>query len=118
MRKWVYVLDTSDVPPGKAARMFVAGTWLAICNDRGRFVAVDDSCPHEGGSLGRGHVADGCVVCSVHHWPFDLTTGLSDPDLPLVRLRFYPCKVHAGKVYVDPTSPIPPDPNALPPPAE
>jgi len=113
MGEWVYAADAVDVPPGRAARVFVGGVWLAICNDGGRFVAVDDSCPHEGGSLGRGHVADGCVVCSVHHWPFDLTTGLTDPNLPLVRLKFFPCEVREGKVYVDPDNPIPPDINDL-----
>lgn len=108
MGEWVHAVDGNDVPPGKAARVFIGGKWLAICNDRGRYVAVDDACPHEGGSLGRGHVADGCIVCSVHHWPFDLNNGLTDPNLPLVRLKFYPCQVEAGKVYVDPGEAIPP----------
>ncbi|HSW46722.1 MAG TPA: Rieske 2Fe-2S domain-containing protein [Phycisphaerae bacterium] len=108
MTDWQYAVDVCDVPPGKAARVCVGGVRLAICNDAGRFVAVDDSCPHEGGSLGRGHVADGCVVCSVHHWPFDLKTGLTDPKMPMVRLKFHPCRVRDGKVYVDPSHPIPP----------
>ncbi len=108
MGEWIHAIDASDVPPGKAARVLIGGKWLAICNDHGRYVVVDDACPHEGGSLGRGHVADGCIVCSVHHWPFDLNNGLTDPNLPLVRLTFYPCKVEAGKVYVNPTEAIPP----------
>jgi len=108
MVDWRYALEVSDLPAGRAARVCVDGAWLAICNDGGRFVAVDDACPHEGGSLGRGHVADGCVVCSMHHWPFDLKTGLTDPRIPSMRLTFYPCEIREGKVYVDCEHPIPP----------
>jgi nitrite reductase/ring-hydroxylating ferredoxin subunit len=115
---WVYAVDAGDVPAGRAVRICVRGTWLAICNDGGRFVAVDDTCPHEGGPLGRGHLAGGCIVCPVHHWAFDLKTGLSDPDLPMARLKFYPCRVRAGKVYVDPRHPLPPDAKIIPSPPD
>jgi len=113
MTDWAYAVDAGDVPAGRAVRICVRGAWLAVCNDNGRFVAVDDACPHEGGSLGRGHLADGCIVCPVHHWAFDLRTGLADPGLPMTRLKFYPCRVREGKVYVDPRHPLPPAPQSL-----
>ena len=39
------------------------------------FRAVDGACPHEGGPLADGLVADRCVTCPLHGWRFDLRTG-------------------------------------------
>src|SRR5262245_20356420 len=77
------------VKPGRSVPVQVGDHWYAICNDRGTFYACDNLCPHAGGSLGRGDVHDGCVVCPVHHWPWDLRTGLTDPQMAYMRLKRY-----------------------------
>jgi nitrite reductase (NADH) small subunit len=82
---------------------------LAICNDAGAFYACEDVCPHEGSTLARGRVCEGQIVCPVHHWPWDLKSGLTDPSLPHLRLRLYACEVRDGKVYVDVSEPLPPE---------
>jgi len=109
MSEFVYAIDTEDVPAGRSMPARIGDNWYAVCNDGGTFHVTDIECPHEGGPLGRGEVRDGCVICPVHHWPWDLGTGLSDTNLPHLRLKTYPCEVRDGKLYADVSAPIPPD---------
>jgi len=109
MGGWIDVLDVAELPPGAVQAVQAGGRWLAVCNDDGMFYAVDHACPHAGGPLGKGVLADGGLVCPVHHWPFDLKTGLSDPNFSAVRLIFYACRVESGRLLVDPSRPIPPE---------
>lgn len=41
----------------------------------GEVVAVPDHCPHAGVRLSEGFIEDGHLVCPMHGWAFDLTTG-------------------------------------------
>jgi nitrite reductase/ring-hydroxylating ferredoxin subunit len=109
MGQWIDVLDVTELPPGAVRRVQAGERRLAICNEQGRVYAVDHACPHAGGPLGRGTLTDGRLVCPVHHWAFDLKTGLSDPNLPAVHLTFYACRVEGDRILVDPSRPIPPE---------
>jgi nitrite reductase (NADH) small subunit len=64
-----------DIPPLEGRRVTVAGRRIAVFRLRDGFAAVDASCPHRGGPLSDGLVADGCVTCPLHGWRFDLRTG-------------------------------------------
>jgi nitrite reductase (NADH) small subunit len=66
-----------DVPPFEGRRVTVAGRRIAVFRLRERFAAVDADCPHRGGPLSDGLVAEGCVTCPLHGWRFDLRTGLA-----------------------------------------
>ncbi len=107
MSDFVYAIDVKDVPPGRAVPVMVNDRWFAVCNDRGTFYVTAFNCPHENGPLGKGYVRDGKIICPVHHWPWDLKTGLTDPAMPHLRLRLYPCEVRDGRVYADVSHPIP-----------
>lgn len=110
MTDWRYAIDAAAVPTGQARPARIGEQWYAVCNDGGTFHVVDIACPHAGGPLGYGRVSDGCIVCPVHHWPWNLRTGLSDTNLPHLRLSRYRCEVREGKVYADVSSPIPHEP--------
>ncbi len=94
-------IEAAAVPPGQCRSARVAGRWVAVCNDAGRFFACDNECPHAGGPLGRGEVADGKVVCPVHHWPWDLQTGKTADEWEHMRVRCYAIDVREGVVHVD-----------------
>ena len=53
---------------------------LALFNDDGEFLAVDDACPHQGASLAEGTLHDGRVICPWHSWVFDLRSGRCPRD--------------------------------------
>jgi nitrite reductase/ring-hydroxylating ferredoxin subunit len=63
------------------------------------FAAFSRFCPHSGGDLAAGWVADGKLVCPLHSLPFDCRTGES-PCHSLKGLRQYPCVVQNGRVQV------------------
>ena len=60
--------------------------------DGGQAYAMDNACPHAGGSMSAGWVHDGCAVCPWHAWPFKLDSG-ELRDAPGVKIRTYPVRV-------------------------
>lgn len=110
MSDFRYAIDVAQVPPRRATSFQIDARWFTVCQDNGTWYAFDHHCPHAGGPLGEGEVCDGCIVCPVHGWPFDLKTGLTDPNMPWMRLKFYRCEVREGQVYIDVSAPIPPLP--------
>jgi len=74
--RWVRVASVSDIPPGSGKAVSVDGRWFALFHDpQGGFHATDDSCPHQGASLGEGTYHEGRVICPWHGWVFDVRTG-------------------------------------------
>lgn len=64
-----------DIPFMEGRSVTVAGRRIAVFRTAEGFRAVDAACPHEGGPLSDGIVADSCVTCPLHNWRIDLTTG-------------------------------------------
>lgn len=75
MGQWIEVARTGEVPPGRGRTVTVRGRCIALFNDGGEFLAIDDTCPHEGASLGEGLLHEGRVICPLHSWVFDLRSG-------------------------------------------
>ncbi len=66
----------------------------------GKLYALDNACPHLGGSLGRGTLKDNAVVCPLHHWIFDLSTGKAVSGSADEKVAVYEVKVEAGKIWL------------------
>ncbi|UCD27752.1 MAG: Rieske (2Fe-2S) protein [Planctomycetota bacterium] len=109
MSDFVFAINADEISAGEAVMVKIGDKFYAICNDDGIFYAVDESCPHEGGHLSRGLVQDGCLVCPVHLWAWNLRTGKNSAGRPHLLLNTYPCQFRDGKVYVDVSGPIKPD---------
>ncbi|KAI8503148.1 hypothetical protein Bbelb_189690 [Branchiostoma belcheri] len=66
-----------------------------------KFYALEASCAHAEGPLDQGDIEElnGCytVVCPLHFYEFDLSTGKSESGL---RQQTYEVKQEDGKVYV------------------
>ena len=60
------------------------------------FRALDHACPHAGGPLADGIVADRCVTCPLHGWRFELDTG---------EARNADARVRTYEVTVEPAEP-------------
>jgi nitrite reductase (NADH) small subunit len=65
----------ADVPLLEGRRVTVGGRRVAVFRLPEAFAAIDAHCPHRGGPLSDGLVADRCVTCPLHGWRFDLLTG-------------------------------------------
>jgi nitrite reductase (NADH) small subunit len=71
----VRVCGVEDVPLGEGRAVTVAGHRLAIFRTRAGWYALDAACPHLGGPLADGILADRSVICPLHERRFDLETG-------------------------------------------
>ena len=103
--QWHRIGLASDFKPGSLRGMRVESHRLCIGHgDTGPF-AVEDTCPHAGGSLSEGMVEGREVICPLHAWGFDVTTGIS-PEDPSCKLVVYRTRTREGAVEVQ----IEPDP--------
>ena len=103
---FVRVASVGEVPPGAARRVSVAGRTIALFNLDGRFYALADRCPHEGGVLSLGALEGSRVSCPVHGAVFDLRTGRAveppagETTLP-ADVRIYRTQVNGSEVEVE-----------------
>lgn len=67
--------STADIPPGEGRVLLVGGRRVALFHAREGWYALDDACPHLGGPLSDGILADRSVTCPLHERRFDLATG-------------------------------------------
>ena len=73
---WVHVGLLDDLPIMEGRRTTIDGRRVAVFRLLGGLAAIDATCPHKGGPLQDGLVADGCVTCPLHDQRIDLTTGM------------------------------------------
>ena len=69
----------------------------------GTIYAMDDSCLHQGQSLGSSKLTGNVVTCSGHGWKYDVTTG-SMLVSPGYGVASYPVQVVDGRILVAPES--------------
>lgn len=98
---WVRITEIGNIPQHEGRAVSIGGLEIAIFNLDGRFLTIDNACPHKGGPLCDGMVAGTTVVCPLHGQRFDLLTGMpvlaAQPDC----LVTYPTRVEDGIVLVD-----------------
>jgi NAD(P)H-dependent nitrite reductase small subunit len=98
---WIRITEATNIPPREGRAVRVGGREIAVFNLDGRFLTIDNACPHKGGPLCDGMVAGTTVVCPLHGQRFDLETGMpvlaAQPDC----LATYPTRVEDGIVVVD-----------------
>jgi nitrite reductase (NADH) small subunit len=86
---WHTVSPASSIREGQVLCFTVAGRRLAVGRTARGFFALDDRCPHAGGSLGEGLLDGEAVVCPIHGYAYDVTTGEGLDDGAEVRV--HPC---------------------------
>jgi nitrite reductase (NADH) small subunit len=64
-----------DVPVGEGRAVTILGRRIALFRTRGGWYALDGACPHLGGPLADGIVAERSVICPLHERRFDLMSG-------------------------------------------
>ena len=103
------VAQVAQIPPGSRLIVEIAGRSIGVFNVDGRFYAVRNSCPHQGGQLCLGRTVGLAMAerpgeiryervgeilrCPWHGWEFDLATGRSVFDPTRTRVKSYPVEV-------------------------
>ena len=89
---------------------------VVLIRTKDGFYAMRNSCPHQGGPLGKGtiqgaalpsNVGEYCyekkgdiIYCPWHHWEFDVTNGCSVRDPESVKVKTYAVKVEGDDVVL------------------
>ena len=99
MAEYVEVARLDQLPPGSGSVVTVANKDVALFNVDGTVYAMDNSCLHQGSSLGSSELKGKVVTCRGHGWRYDVTTG-STLHVPGYGVAISPVKVVDGKVMV------------------
>jgi nitrite reductase/ring-hydroxylating ferredoxin subunit len=99
------VCKFSEIGFGEAKPAVVAGHSIAIFNVSGKLFAIENICPHMAAPLDDGNFNGKTVVCRLHFWEIDITTGQSI-DPPGHCVHTYPVKIERGvvKVGIEPSA--------------
>ncbi|NOQ71119.1 MAG: Rieske 2Fe-2S domain-containing protein [Crocinitomix sp.] len=74
---WHKVLDSKkDLPEGRVKTVLADHKGICLTHFEGKFSALDNRCPHQGGPLGEGSIENGMLRCPWHGWDFHPCTGL------------------------------------------
>ncbi len=93
------VCRVGDLAEGEGKTVSAGGKLVAVFLAGGRYLAIDDTCPHMGASLSGGYVEDGVVTCPWHAWRFRLGDG-AWADNPRIKIGCYPVRVEGEEVLV------------------
>ena len=73
---WYKVLDNKeDLPEGRVKTVTAGHKGLCLTHFEGKYSALDNKCPHQGGPLGEGSIENGLLRCPWHGWDFHPCTG-------------------------------------------
>ena len=89
MKRYVRVARKEDLEPGTGMTVDANGTPVALFNVEGVYHAIQNTCPHEDGSLGEGELSHATVACPLHAYEFDVTSGqcLTEPAYSVERFE-------------------------------
>lgn len=73
---WYKVLENKNLlPEGRVQTVTAGHKGICLTHFKGKFSALDNKCPHQGGPLGEGTIENGVLRCPWHGWDFDPCTG-------------------------------------------
>jgi thiamine pyrophosphate-dependent acetolactate synthase large subunit-like protein/nitrite reductase/ring-hydroxylating ferredoxin subunit len=96
---WHRVADPDGLEDGRVVTVQAGWRTVALTRCAGRWGALDNRCPHQGGPLGEGSIEKGWLRCPWHGYDYDPTTGTPPPgfsDAP----ESFPVEERADGVYV------------------
>jgi NAD(P)H-dependent nitrite reductase small subunit len=98
---WIRITPASNIPLHEGRAVTVGGRDIAIFNVGGRYLTIENSCPHKGGPLCDGIVSGSTVVCPLHGQRFDLESGMPVLASQEKGVATFPTRVEDGIVIVD-----------------
>jgi 3-phenylpropionate/trans-cinnamate dioxygenase ferredoxin subunit len=100
MSRQVGIGVAGEIGPGQRKRVFVDGRCIVVFNVDGAIYAIDDSCPHNGASLGNGQMEGSMLRCPAHGLRFDLRTGCT-PGAGSLRLTAFAVATVGSKLVLN-----------------
>jgi thiamine pyrophosphate-dependent acetolactate synthase large subunit-like protein/nitrite reductase/ring-hydroxylating ferredoxin subunit len=96
---WHKVLDDrKHLPEGRVMTVEAGHTQICLTHFKGKYTALTNKCPHQGGPLGEGSIENGLLRCPWHGWDFNPCGGDSEGFED--GLKTYDLKIEKDAVYV------------------
>lgn len=97
---WHKVLDNKEeLTEGRVMTVTAGHQGICLTHFEGKYSALDNRCPHQGGPLGEGSIENGLLRCPWHGWDFNPCSGLPpggyDDGVPT-----YSVKEENGAIFV------------------
>lgn len=96
---WLRVAPADALPAGGAATVDIDGEQIALFHTNDGFRALGGLCRHMAARLSDGQVVDNNVVCPLHGWQYDVTTG-ARTDRCGQGVGTYPIEVREGWLFL------------------
>lgn len=97
--QWYRAADLDEMAEGRVKTAVCGAHTVCLTRHEGRFGALENRCPHQGGPLGEGAIEKGWLRCPWHGWDYHPLTGAApgghDDAVPS-----YPVEVRDDGVYV------------------
>eukprot|EP01093_Parvamoeba_rugata_P006365 TRINITY_DN199_c0_g1_i13.p2 TRINITY_DN199_c0_g1~~TRINITY_DN199_c0_g1_i13.p2 ORF type:complete len:361 (+),score=82.45 TRINITY_DN199_c0_g1_i13:2194-3276(+) len=97
---WHKVLDNKKrLAEGRVMTVTAAHKGICLTHFKGKFSALDNKCPHQGGPLGEGSIENGLLRCPWHGWDFDPCTGVPPGGFD-DGIETFPTKEEGDEIFV------------------
>ena len=102
MGQFVKIGTTEDLETLEAGKLVEAGGQrIAIFNLGGKYYAIEDRCPHRGGPLSEGMLAEDEVICPWHGSRFNAKTGAVLTPPAQRNVKSFPVRIVGNNVEVE-----------------
>ena len=101
------IAQVEELKNGEKKKFSIKGKDILLVNIEDTFYAVDNKCPHMGGSLVDGTLKDSSIVCPKHGSAFNLKTGEVTGSGKILfvsfnakNLKTYPIKIEGEDILI------------------
>jgi nitrite reductase/ring-hydroxylating ferredoxin subunit len=102
MGLFIKVGTTQELDALEAGKLVEAiGQRIAIFNVGGKYCAIEDTCPHRGGPLSEGMLAEDAVICPWHGSRFNVKTGVVLTPPARRDVKSFPVRIVGTDVEVE-----------------
>ena len=105
--KYVKVARTSEIAAGSKQKITLESQEILLTNIDGSYYAINNKCPHMGGSLYDGNLESDVIVCPRHGSAFNVKTGENVRDAKILFLKIkvkdtqsFPVKVEGEDILI------------------
>ncbi len=96
---WHKAIDKDELAEGRVKSVTCDRQTLCMTRWQGKYAALDNRCPHQGGPLGEGSIENGFLRCPWHGWDFDPING-RPPGGYDDGVRVFPVEEREDGIYV------------------